>query len=126
MARAYGFDLWNRVIDAVLVEGMSCRAAAARVGVGGSSAIRWVERYRESGDRGPVGTGGHRPSKVKPHREWLLGVLDGEKDITLEALSARFLADVGVKATTGMLSYCFISEGISFPQKYSSRRAGSA
>ena len=44
MAGAYSQDLRDRVINAVVVEGMSRRAAAARFGVSGSSAIKWVER----------------------------------------------------------------------------------
>ncbi len=126
MARAYGADLRDRVIDAVIEEGMSCRAAAIRFGVGESSAIRWVGRYRKTGRRGPVGTGGHRPSKLNPHRAWLLDVLEAEPDITLEALSKRFLIECGVKATTGMLSYFYIGEGISFKKKHSAFRARQA
>jgi transposase len=124
MARAYGFDLRDRVIDAVIEGGMSCRGAAARFGVGESSAIRWVGRYQKTGKRDPVGTGGHRPSKVKPHREWLLGVLEAEADITLESLAKRLKDERGVKATTGMLSYFFIAERISFKKNRSSRRTG--
>ena len=44
MAGAYSQDLRDRVINAVVVEGMSRRAAAARFGVSESSAIKWVER----------------------------------------------------------------------------------
>lgn len=126
MARAYGCDLRDRVIDAVIKEGMSCRAAAKRFGVGGSSAIRWVGRLRKTGARGPVGTGGHRPSKLKPHREWLLGALEAKKDITLQSLAERFEDECGVKATTGMLSYFFTAEGISFKKKYLAERTGQA
>lgn len=123
MARAYTSDLRDRVIDAVLEEGMSCHSAARRFGVSASSAIRWVGRYRKDGSRLPVGTGGHRPSKLKPHREWLLGILEAQPDITLASISQRFLKDKGVKATTGMLSYFFIGEGISFKKKRSTQRA---
>ncbi len=45
MAGAYSQDLRDRVINAVVVEGMSRRAAAARFGVSESSAIKWVERF---------------------------------------------------------------------------------
>jgi len=126
MARAYGADLRDRVIDAVIEEGMSCRAAAVRFGVGESSAIRWVGRCRKTGRRDPVGTGGHRPSKLKPHRKWLLEVLEAEPDMTLMAVSARFLNERGVKATTGMLSYFYIGEGIRFKKTRARQRAGQA
>jgi transposase len=119
MGKGYSQDLRDRVIDAVLVENMSCRGAAKRFGIGESSAIRWVDRYNRTGARDIIGTGGHRPSKLKPHRDWLLGVLETEPDITLTALAKRFLSERKVKATTGMLSYFFIGEGISFKKKRS-------
>ena len=125
MPRAYSQDLRDRVIDAVEQEGMSRRAAARRFGVSEASAIKWLQRYHRRGDRACAGTGGHRPSKVKPQRDWLLAALAAEPDITLAALSARLLAQRGVKADTGMLSRFFRSEGISFKKKRAALRAGS-
>ena len=126
MGKAYSQDLRDRVIDAVLVSALSCRGAAKRFGVSESSAIRWVGRCRLTGQRGIVGTGGHRRPKLKPHRAWLLAVLDAEPDLTLTAISERFLIERGVKATTGMLSYFYIGEGISFKKKYFAQRARQA
>ena len=74
MARAYSQDLRDRVIDAVESEGLSRRAAARRFGVSPASAIKWLQRFHRTGKRGSAGTGGHRPSKVKPERAWLLAV----------------------------------------------------
>src|SRR5260370_39641749 len=113
MGKGYSQDLRDRGIDAVIIENMSRRAAAARFGMGESSAIRWVGRYLCTGAREIISTGGHRPSKLKPHRDWLLNILEAEPGITLLALSKRFLQECGVKATTGMLSYFYIGEGIS-------------
>ena len=42
MVRAYSIDLRERVLAAVLNEGMSARGAAARFGISESSAIKWV------------------------------------------------------------------------------------
>lgn len=126
MPRAYSEDLRNRVIDSVENEGMSRRAAARRFGVSEASAVKWLQRWQQYNDRRPVGTGGHRPSKTKPHRDWLLATLDANPDITLAALSVQFLSERGVKATTGMLSEFFKGEGISFKKKRSSQRAGQA
>ena len=67
MASAYSQDLRDRVIDAVVVEKMSCRAAARRYGVSVSSAIKWVQRFRRTAERGPVGTGGHPPRFWRPN-----------------------------------------------------------
>lgn len=48
MVRAYSIDLPERVLGAVLNEGMSARGAAARFGISESSAIKWVKRYRQA------------------------------------------------------------------------------
>ena len=71
MPKPYSQDLRDRVIDAVERAGMSCRAAARRYEISESVAIKWFERYRRDGSREPVGHGGHRPSTLMPHREFL-------------------------------------------------------
>jgi transposase len=119
MAKAYSQDLRERVIEAVEEKGMSRRAAADRFGVSESSAIKWVQRYRLTGERGPVGTGGHRPSKLEPERDWLKTVLADDPGITLEALSGRLAAERGVRADTSMLSRFFRRAGISFKKRRS-------
>ena len=50
MARAYSQDLRDRVIDAALA-GAPARQAAARFGIGDATAIVWVRRARQSGER---------------------------------------------------------------------------
>lgn len=104
MAGAYSQDLRDRVIDAVEKEGLSRRAAARRFGVSDSAAVKWLQRYEDSGSRKPVGTGGHRPSKLKPHRDFIVAALKDKPDLTLEALGRHLLAQRGVKADTSMLS----------------------
>ena len=44
--------------------GLSCHQAAARFGVGISTAIDWVARFRETGSVAPDQMGGHRPKKL--------------------------------------------------------------
>lgn len=126
MGKAYSQDLRDRVIDAVEEEGMSCRRAAARYGVSESSSIRWVDRYRRTHRRTPAGTGGHRPSKTKPHRVWLLSLIESEADLTLDAVAERLLAEKAVLADTSMRSRFFTSEGISFKNNRARQRAGQA
>ncbi len=72
MARAYSLDLRERVVAAVMTGGLSRREAAARFGVAVSSAIKWVDRYRESGSAAPGKMGGHKPKKIAgDHADWL-------------------------------------------------------
>ena len=86
MARPLSIDLRERVVEAVVEGGMSCRQAAARFGVGVSTAIAWVSRFRETGSVAPGQMGGHRPKKlIGPWREWLLERCR-ERDFTLRGL----------------------------------------
>lgn len=124
MPRAHAQDVRDRVIDAVLCDGHSRRSAARRFGVSETAAIDWVRRYERAGERCCGVTTGHRPSKVKPERDWLLATIAAEPDITLAALSARLLAERGVRADTSMLSRFFIGEGIRFRQFRAARRIG--
>ena len=126
MAGAYSQDLRDRVIDAVENEGMSRRAAAARFGVSESAAIKWLQRYEGTGQRQPVGTGGHRPSTVKPHRDFIEAALKDKPDITLEALGQLLLSERGVKTDTSVLSRFLRREGITFKKRRWSRASRTA
>jgi transposase len=118
--------LRDRVIDAVARQGMSRRAAARQFGVADSTAIKWMQHVERRGSRKPVGTGGHRPSVLKPHHDFLEAVRAEKPDITLEALSRRLLAERGVKADTSMLSRYFRRHGITFKKRRWSRANGIA
>ena len=90
MARPLSIDLRERVVDAVVRGGLSCRKAAARFGVGESTAIAWVARFRETGSVAPGQMGGHRPkeARIGAWREWLLERRP-ERDFTLRGLVAE-------------------------------------
>lgn len=122
----YSQDLRDRVIDAVEVEGMSRRAAARRFGVSESAAIKWVQRFRRTGKRSPIGTGGHRPSALKPHRDFLAALRAEQPDMTLERMCRRLAEDRGVKADTGMMSRFLRREGITHKKRHWSRASGIA
>ena len=121
MPRPYSQDLRDRVIDAVETEGMSRRAAAQRYGVSESTAVKWLGRYRDEGAREPVGHGGHRPSALLPHRDFLEAARAEKPDTTLEALGRRLLAERGVTADTSMLSRFLRRIGITHKKSRSSR-----
>ena len=93
MGRALSVDLRERVMAAV-DGGMSCRAAAARFGVGVSSAIRWRQQQLACGHVKPGRPGGNvRSSAIDGHRAFLLSLVDERSDLTLdeirEALASR-------------------------------------
>ncbi len=117
MGSSYSQDLRDRVIDAVVEDGMSRRGAAQRFGISDSAAIKWVERFEETGLRTPVGTGGHRPSTLKPHRAFIEAALADKPDVTLDALCRQLAAALGVKANTSMMSRFLRSQGITFKKR---------
>ena len=101
MGRAYSLDLRERVVGAVLKSGMSCHQAAAQFGVGISTAILWVQRFRQTGSVEPGQIGGYKPKKISGrHRDWLVERCR-TADFTLRGLVAE-LAERGLK---GRLPY---------------------
>jgi putative transposase len=95
MAKPYSMDLRERVVEAVERDGLSRNQAAARFGVAISTAIDWVNRYRQTGSVAPDQMGGHRPKKlVGQYRDWLLQRCRAS-DFTLRGLVAE-LAEQGL------------------------------
>jgi len=75
---------------------MSCHRAAAQFGVGVSTTINWVRRWRETGSVAPGQMGGHKPKSIAgEHRAWLLERTK-ERAFTLRGLVAE-LAERGLK-----------------------------
>jgi transposase len=86
MPKPYSQDLRDRVIDAAKRGEMSRRAAARRYEISETVAIKWLERVERDGSREPVGHGGHRASKLMPHRDFLEAARAEKSDVTLQAL----------------------------------------
>jgi transposase len=117
-------DLRERVLAAVLNEGMSARGAAARFGISESSAIKWVRRHHETGSVAPLKIGGHKPRLLAGDlRDWLLERT--KTDFTLRGLVAE-LAERGVRVDYVQVWRFVHAEGLSFKKKRSSRRTAQA
>ena len=83
MTRALSLDIRERVVLAV-EGGLSRRSAAKRFGVAVSTAIKWLDRWRRTGDVGPRPQGGDRRSqRIEAHSEEILALIDKKADITL-------------------------------------------
>jgi transposase len=117
MAKPYSKDLRDRVIEAVERGKLSRRAAARHYEVSESVAIKWLERLERHGSREPVGHGGHRASKLMPHRDFLEAARAEKSDVTLQALCDRLLAERGVKADTSMMSRFFRRIGVTVKKR---------
>jgi putative transposase len=122
MGKPYSMDLRERVTGAVVTGGMSCRQAAARFGVGVSTAINWVRRLHETGSVAPGQMGGHRPKAISgEHRTWLLERTKS-KDFTLRGLVAE-LAGRGLKVDYRTVWSFVHAEKLSFKKNRGGERA---
>jgi transposase len=102
MSKALSVDLRERVVGAVAA-GASCRAAAVRVGVSASSAIRWWALARQAGTVAPGPLGGDRRSaRIEAHAALILGLVEQKSDITLAEIQSE-LARAGVAAGIGTI-----------------------
>ncbi len=125
MGKPYSMDLRGRVVAAVEEGGLSRRRAAERFGVGISTAINWVQRFRQTGGVAPGQMGGRKPKKIRgEHRAWLLQRCR-EKDFTLRGLVAE-LADHGLKVDYRTMWNFVHAEKLSFKKNRGRQRTGSS
>lgn len=120
MAKPYSMDLRERVVSAVVKDGMSCHASALRFGVAASSALKWVHRFPATGSAAPGQMGGYKPNILSGHRDWLLERVTA--DFTLRGLVIE-LAERGVKLDYVQVWRFVHAEGLSFKKKRTARRA---
>ena len=113
MARPFSTDLRERVVSAVEEDGLSRRQAAAHFGVGVSTVISWVKRFRETGSVEPAQMGGYRRALLAPHRDFVHACFAERPDLTLRGLQQE-LADRGVKVSYGAVWDFVHAEGLSF------------
>lgn len=124
MSRAYSTDLRERVLDAV-DSGSSVRRAAARFGIGVATAIRWVQRWRDTGHRGAYRQGHPTRSPLDVHEVFLMALVEATPDITLDEMQARLRADKDLSVARTTIWRFFSRRGWSFkksPATPTSRR----
>ena len=122
MGKSLSIDLRMRVVEAVEA-GASRRQAAARFGVGVSSAIRWVRAWRERGDVRAKPQGGDRRSRpIEAHAAFLLAEIERTPDVTLAELQV-LLRDRGLSVGIGTVWRFFERHGISFNKNRARCRA---
>ncbi len=121
MARPYSIDLRERVVLAVVEGGMSRHRAAAQFGVGVSTAISWVRRFRDTGSLEPGQMGGHKPVLLAAHRDFVRARFAEQPELTLLVLQ-QDLAMRGVKVSYGAVWAFVHAEGLSFKKNHSRQR----
>jgi len=116
MARAYSLDLRQRVVDAI-EEGLSSREAARRFAIGIATAGAWHRLWRRTGDVQPGRQGKPKRSRLDAHEEFVLGLVEGKKDISLGEIAERLIQDCGVSVCPATIWYFFDKRGITYKKR---------
>jgi len=146
MGKAYSQDLRERVIVAVRRGAWRC-AAAAQFSVSASSAIKWDQRFRETGSaleplnsrafcEKPASTFSQRAlakslkgksrSPLEAYAAWLLALNAEEPDLTLAEIRDRIEQEHAIAPAVGALRRFFDRHKISFKKNRSRQRAKAA
>ena len=121
MTRAFADDLRERVIQAV-EGGMSRRAAAERFGVGVSTAIKWVQKWRTTGNWSarPM-EGDRRSGRIEAVGDEILDLVDTRPDITLAEIAAHLEETHEMRPALSTVHGFFKCCGISWKKRQRTR-----
>jgi transposase len=125
MSRSYSRDLRVRVIEAIS-GGLSTRKAAARFGIGVSTAGAWMRRYRETGEIAARKQGQPGGSKLDAHEAFILGLVADRADISLVEIAEALATEHDLSACPATVWYFFDRRGISFKKNRARHRARAA
>ena len=118
--RAVDMGLRRRAVAAVVQDGMSTRAAAARFGLSAPSVSRWVKRFRERGHVEPDARGGSL-SPVEAERERIVRILEACPEMSSRALGEALAAE-GVRVSDRTLRGFLKRHRMERPRRLAVRR----
>jgi len=121
MPKSYSGDLRERVIEAVEMDGVSRREAAERFDVSASSAVKWLQRWREGRSAVPKPRGGS-VSPLEAHAESILALVAERPDLTLKETLVELLKR-RIRTSKSAISRFFYRHDITVKKKPASRRA---
>jgi transposase len=119
MPKSYSQDLRERVIEAVEM-GASRHEAADRFEVSVSSAVKWLQRWRESKSAAPKPRGGS-VSPLEACAKEILTMSAAQPDLTLMETVGE-LRKRRIRTSQSALSRFYARHGITFKKKPSGRR----
>ena len=120
MRGPYPGEMRVRVIHFV-EGGASRREAAEQYDVSVSSAIRWVQRFRDDGTAEPMPRGGST-SPLEEHAERILALVSEQQDLTLGEM-VSILHKRRIPGSRSALSRFFARHGITVKKKSAGGRA---
>jgi transposase len=121
MPKSYSSDLRRRVIEAVEM-GASRHEAAERFEVSVSSAVKWLQRWREIRSAAPKPRGGS-VSPLERRAAQILAVVEEQPDLTLKEAVAE-LRRWRIRTSRSALSRFFGRHDITFKKKPASGGTG--
>ncbi len=114
MTKPLSIDLRQRLVSAV-DGGMSRRSAAARFGVAVSTAIKWVDQWRRTGDVRPRPQGGdYRSQRIEAHAGEILALIEARPDITLGEIALHLDETHGLRVAQSTVWRLLDRHGITF------------
>ncbi len=117
MTKPLSNDIRKRLVSAV-DGGMTRRSAARRFGVAASTAIKWVDRWRRTGEVGPRPRGGdHRSQRIEAHGEEILALIEETPDITLAELADHLERAHGLVVAQSTIWRLLARRGMTFKKK---------
>jgi transposase len=126
MTRPLSTDLRERLISAV-DDGQTCRAAAARFGVAASTAIKWVDRWRRTGEVRPRPQGGDmRSHRIEAHAPEILALVEETPDITLAEIVLHLDEAHGLKVAPSAVWRLLDRHGMTFKKNRARQRAAAS
>ena len=116
MPKPCSLDLRQRVLDAVET-GASRREAAERFEVSASSAVKWMQRWHETGSVAAKPTGGSI-SPLEEHADFLLALIAAQPDLTLDEVVAA-MRKRRIAGSRSAVWRLFARHGLSFKKTIS-------
>jgi transposase len=114
MPKPCSLDLRERVLEAV-ASGSSRREAAERFEISASSAVKWLQRWHETGSVAAKSTGGST-SGLEEYADWLLTLISEQPDLTLDEVVAA-MCKRRIAGSRSAVWRFFARHGISFKKK---------
>jgi len=122
MTKPLSIDLRQRLVSAV-DGGMSRRSAAARFGVAVSTAIKWVDQWRRTGDVRPRPQGGdYRSQRIEAHAGEILALIEARPDITLGEIALHLDETHGLRVAQSAVWRLLDRHGITFKKNRARQR----
>src|SRR6266576_6597513 len=123
MPKPYSDDLRERVIEAVEA-GASRREAAESFNLSASSAVKWLQRWRDTGSARAKPSGGST-SPLEKHAKQLLALVAKQPDLTLEEIVAAMHKRRIPGSRTAVWRF-FERHNVTFKKKPARERAATA